>query len=165
MASKDIKSIVKSVQKFDGTSNVESFISRLKTAIATFSLKSKWVILNFHLFIEGEVEHWWKWAQTSKLDGLDDTNMDVRVREVYQALKEFYEPESVKQETKKASARNYTCSCRRWSFWDHQDMGSDKKSISLEWNVQRCEELCVSMQSLSNLSGKERPRLWYDAGI
>jgi hypothetical protein len=101
-ASIDIKNVVKSVQKFDGLANVDSFCSRLDTAVTTFKLKPQWVILNFHLFIDGEVENWWKWAQTAQLTGLTDANAPDRFTEVKDALKAYYEPESVRKEAKKA---------------------------------------------------------------
>lgn len=102
MASIDIKNIVKSVQRFDGLSNVDTFCSRLSTAITTFKLKPDWVILNFHLFIDGEVINWWKWAQTSRLTELTSENAKDRLDAVLVDLKEYYEPESVKKEAKKA---------------------------------------------------------------
>ena len=101
-SSVDVKNVVKSVQKFDGMSNVETFCSRLETAVTTFKLKPEWVLLNFHLFIDGEVTDWWKWAQQIPLKGLNSENATERFDAVKESLKSYYEPESIKKEAKRA---------------------------------------------------------------
>jgi hypothetical protein len=102
MTSIDIKNVVKSVEKFDGKINVTTFCSRLETAVTTFKLKPEWVILNFHQFLDGEVTDWWKWAQTVHVNGLTDANAKDRFDAIIVALKDYYDPESVKKEAKKA---------------------------------------------------------------
>jgi len=90
--------IAKSIEKFDDTSNVNTFCDRLDNAIVAYKLSPTWAILNFHLVIEGEVSSWWKWAQVGILEGLDNSNEKARWRQLQDMLKSFYEPQSVKKE-------------------------------------------------------------------
>ena len=68
MATVNIKNVIKTVQQFDGLSNVDSFCKRLQQAITLHKLNYEWVLLNFHLFISGEVENWWKWEPLGHLE-------------------------------------------------------------------------------------------------
>ena len=90
--------IAKSISKFDGTSNINTFCDRIDNAISVYKLSSSWALMNFHLFIDGEVVNWWKWAQTNILAGLTSANEDVKWVGLKTQLKAFYEPTSVKKE-------------------------------------------------------------------
>ena len=92
---------MKSVQKFDGTTNASSFCDRIDNVLTVYKLSSSWALLNFHLFVQGEVSNWWKWSQIAILKDLDDANMDRKWGELKKSLKRYYDPESIMKEASK----------------------------------------------------------------
>jgi len=112
MAANDLKSVLRSIPKFDGKSNVDLFCSRCDSVLKSKQIDSQLLLLNFHLILEGEVQDWWKFTQIKFIKDLTDQNMDNRWTELKAALKLFYEPESVKKEARKAakSVRFIDCS-------------------------------------------------------
>jgi len=85
----NVDHIAKSIPPFDGITNVKNLCDRVDQAVVVYKLKPSWVILNFHLLLEGEVVNWWKWAQISILQGLTDANEVAKLAELKKSIIEY----------------------------------------------------------------------------
>ena len=173
-AKADLKSVLRSIPKFDGKSNADLFCARCDAVLASENVSSRWLLLNFHLVIEGEVQDWWKWTQIRFIKDLNDQNKDAKWIELKNALKAFYEPESVRKEARKISRsiRFTDCSSageyvsRKLSYFGvmNPEM-SDQKQVdklikglpeSLR-NIMYCSEPRNATEFLQRLRKMDRP--------
>jgi len=99
----DLKGVLRSIPKFDGKTNVDLFCVRCDAIINAKKIDSLELLLNFHLLLEGEVQDWWKFTQIKFIRDLSADNKDAKWGELKNALKLFYEPESVKKEARKVA--------------------------------------------------------------
>jgi hypothetical protein len=131
----DIKSVLKSIQKFDGKSDVGVFCDRCDAVIAAASADVAWIIFNFHQLIEGEVHEWWKFSQRKFISGDAPT---VRWEQLKTELKKFYDPDSLRKEARRQAKTIYYVDCASAGEYVSKKLGcfsvidsemSDKKQV------------------------------------
>jgi len=95
-----ISQIVEGLRKFDGTTPVQTWISKLESDLTEASLDAKWVLRNLDRLLIGGVKSWWTSNEAAFTEGLDSTNADAKWTDVIKALKNHFGGESLKQQAK-----------------------------------------------------------------